>query len=38
VAERGTFTAAAQALGCTQPVVSRQVTALEQAFGALGNR
>jgi DNA-binding transcriptional LysR family regulator len=34
VAERGTFTAAAQALGCTQSAVSRQVTALEQATGA----
>ncbi|MEU6480334.1 LysR family transcriptional regulator [Streptomyces sp. NPDC047017] len=34
VAERGTFTAAAQALGYTQSAVSRQVAALEQAAGA----
>lgn len=34
VAERGTFTAAAQALGCTQSAISRQVAALEQATGA----
>ncbi|WP_399881826.1 LysR family transcriptional regulator [Streptomyces sp. BBFR51] len=34
VAERGTFTAAAQALGYTQSAVSRQVAALEQATGA----
>jgi DNA-binding transcriptional LysR family regulator len=33
VAERGTFTAAAQALGYTQSAVSRQVAALEQATG-----
>ncbi|GAB3576015.1 LysR family transcriptional regulator [Amycolatopsis endophytica] len=34
VAERGTFTAAAEALGYTQSAVSRQVAALEQAAGA----
>jgi DNA-binding transcriptional LysR family regulator len=34
VAERGTFTAAAQALGCTQSAISRQVAALEHATGA----
>ncbi|CAM5696070.1 LysR family transcriptional regulator [Streptomyces viridifaciens] len=34
VAERGTFTAAAEALGYTQSAVSRQVAALEQATGA----
>ncbi|GAA1943325.1 LysR family transcriptional regulator [Kitasatospora viridis] len=34
VAERGTFTAAADALGYTQSAVSRQVAALEQATGA----
>ncbi|MGW2858890.1 LysR family transcriptional regulator [Streptomyces sp. SDr-06] len=34
VAERGTFTAAAGALGYTQSAVSRQVAALEQAAGA----
>ncbi|AEW99571.1 LysR family transcriptional regulator [Streptantibioticus cattleyicolor] len=34
VAERGTFTAAARALGYTQSAVSRQVAALEQATGA----
>ncbi|WP_431875355.1 LysR family transcriptional regulator [Amycolatopsis sacchari] len=34
VAERGTFTAAAETLGYTQPAVSRQVAALEQATGA----
>ncbi|MDA4888936.1 LysR family transcriptional regulator [Streptomyces sp. MS2A] len=34
VAERGTFTAAAQGLGYTQSAVSRQVAALEQATGA----
>ncbi|MCO5969591.1 LysR family transcriptional regulator [Actinoallomurus soli] len=33
VAERGTFTAAAQALGYTQSAVSRQVAGLEQATG-----
>lgn len=33
VTERGTFTAAAQALGYTQSAVSRQVAALEQATG-----
>ncbi|MFB4295764.1 LysR family transcriptional regulator [Actinomadura sp. NTSP31] len=33
VAERGTFTAAAEALGYTQSAVSRQVAALEQASG-----
>ncbi|MFI0960711.1 LysR family transcriptional regulator [Streptomyces sp. NPDC021080] len=33
VAERGTFTAAAQELGCTQSAVSRQVAGLEQAVG-----
>ncbi|MFF7651611.1 LysR family transcriptional regulator [Streptomyces sp. NPDC007983] len=33
VAERGTFTAAADALGYTQSAVSRQVAALEQATG-----
>lgn len=33
VAERGTFTAAAQELGCTQSSVSRQVAGLEQAVG-----
>ncbi|HET6500215.1 MAG TPA: LysR family transcriptional regulator [Amycolatopsis sp.] len=33
VAERGTFTAAAQSLGYTQSAVSRQVAALEQATG-----
>ncbi|MFG3110099.1 LysR family transcriptional regulator [Streptomyces tendae] len=34
VAERGTFTAAAQSLGYTQSAVSRQVASLEQATGA----
>ncbi|RZT85688.1 DNA-binding transcriptional LysR family regulator [Pseudonocardia sediminis] len=34
IAERGTFTAAAAALGYTQPAVSRQVAALERAAGA----
>ncbi|NEW74867.1 LysR family transcriptional regulator [Streptomyces rhizosphaericus] len=34
VAERGTITAAAEALGYTQSAVSRQVAALEQAAGA----
>jgi DNA-binding transcriptional LysR family regulator len=34
VAARGSLTAAAQALGYTQPAVSRQVAALEQATGA----
>lgn len=34
VAERGTITAAAEALGYTQSAVSRQVAALEQASGA----
>nr|WP_078884299.1 LysR family transcriptional regulator [Streptomyces sp. NRRL S-340] len=34
VAERGTFTAAADALGYTQSAVSRQMAALEQASGA----
>lgn len=34
VAERGTLTAAAEALGYTQSAVSRQVAALEQAAGA----
>jgi DNA-binding transcriptional LysR family regulator len=34
VAERGSFTAAAQALGYTQSAVSRQVSALESEFGA----
>ncbi|MFG2720471.1 LysR family transcriptional regulator [Streptomyces sp. NPDC048416] len=34
VAERGTFTAAADALGYTQSAVSRQMAALEQATGA----
>ncbi|MFF8990378.1 LysR family transcriptional regulator [Streptomyces sp. NPDC014983] len=34
VAERGTFTAAAEALGYTQSAVSRQMAALEQATGA----
>ncbi|MET7685280.1 LysR family transcriptional regulator [Streptomyces sp. NPDC005423] len=34
VAERGTFTAAAQALGYTQSAVSRQMAGLEQATGA----
>jgi len=34
VAERGTFTAAAEALGYTQSAVSRQVAALERAAGA----
>lgn len=33
VAERGTFTAAAQELGCTQSAVSRQVAALESGVG-----
>ncbi|MGW1054929.1 LysR family transcriptional regulator [Streptomyces sp. NPDC002521] len=33
VAERGTFTAAAQELGYTQSAVSRQVAGLEQAVG-----
>ncbi|MEV5703652.1 LysR family transcriptional regulator [Actinoallomurus sp. NPDC052274] len=33
VAERGTFTAAAQALGYTQSAISRQVAGLEQATG-----
>jgi DNA-binding transcriptional LysR family regulator len=33
IAERGTFTAAARALECTQSAVSRQVAALEQAAG-----
>lgn len=33
VAERGTFTAAAESLGYTQSAVSRQVAALEQAAG-----
>jgi DNA-binding transcriptional LysR family regulator len=34
VAERGTFTAAADALGYTQSAVSRQMATLEQATGA----
>ncbi|MYX54642.1 LysR family transcriptional regulator, partial [Streptomyces sp. SID8382] len=34
VAERGTITAAAEALGYTQSAVSRQVAGLEQAAGA----
>jgi len=34
VAARGSLTAAAQALGYTQPAVSRQVAALEKATGA----
>ncbi|MBN6038920.1 LysR family transcriptional regulator [Amycolatopsis sp. 195334CR] len=34
VAERGTFTAAATALGYTQSAVSRQIAALERAAGA----
>ncbi|MGW1839668.1 LysR family transcriptional regulator [Streptomyces sp. NPDC002067] len=34
VAERGTFTAAAEALGFTQSAVSRQVAAVERATGA----
>jgi DNA-binding transcriptional LysR family regulator len=34
VAERGSLSAAAQALGYTQPAVSRQISALEQATGA----
>ncbi|MDG3010783.1 LysR family transcriptional regulator [Rhodococcus sp. D2-41] len=34
VAERGSFTAAADALGYTQSAVSRQVAALEQAAGS----
>ncbi|MFL6119703.1 LysR family transcriptional regulator [Actinophytocola sp.] len=34
VAERGTLTAAADALGYTQSAVSRQIAALEQATGA----
>lgn len=34
VAERGTFTAAADALGYTQSAVSRQMAALERAAGA----
>ncbi|MEV0051940.1 LysR family transcriptional regulator [Saccharopolyspora shandongensis] len=34
VAERGTITAAAKALGYTQSAVSRQVAALEQAVGS----
>ncbi|MDT0470117.1 LysR family transcriptional regulator [Streptomyces gibsoniae] len=34
VAQRGTFTAAADALGYTQSAVSRQMAALEQAAGA----
>lgn len=34
VAERGTFTAAADALGYTQSAVSRQIAALEQAAGS----
>ena len=33
VAERGSFTAAAAALGYTQSAVSRQVSALESEFG-----
>ena len=33
-AARGSLTAAAQALGYTQPAVSRQISALEQATGA----
>jgi DNA-binding transcriptional LysR family regulator len=35
VAERGSFTAAAQALGYTQSAVSRQVSALESEFGVV---
>ena len=34
VAERGTFTAAATALGYTQSAVSRQIASLERAAGA----
>src|SRR5438552_2614353 len=34
VAERGTFTAAASALGYTQSAVSRQIAALERAAGS----
>ncbi|CAM3804421.1 LysR family transcriptional regulator [Kibdelosporangium persicum] len=33
VAERGTFTAAAEAVGCTQSAVSRQIATLEQVTG-----
>src|SRR5215471_1345067 len=33
-AVRGSLSAAAVALGCTQPAVSRQISALEQATGA----
>ncbi|MEU4746163.1 LysR family transcriptional regulator, partial [Actinosynnema sp. NPDC023658] len=35
VAERGTLTAAAAALGYTQSAVSRQIAALEHAVGAV---
>lgn len=34
VAARGSLSGAAQHLGCTQPAVSRQISALEQATGA----
>ena len=34
VAERGTFTSAATALGYTQSAVSRQIASLERAAGA----
>ena len=34
VAQRGSFTAAAQAMGYTQSAISRQVSALEGAAGA----